>query len=70
MTAAPPTLQMLADFYRCSGKTLQRLRADGVDITNALAVAQAVAVQRSQSHPMAERLTEILDSITNPEPIS
>lgn len=63
MTDTPPRIPDLAIWYRCHRRTLERMRAEGVDVSDPKEVFLHLSSQRQQSLPMLERLAAILDEL-------
>lgn len=63
MRVSTPTARALAEKFGCTERTIFRLKARGVDITNPEAVTAALVRQQCRSTPMLARLNELLDSL-------
>jgi hypothetical protein len=70
MRVSTPTARALAEKFGCTERTIFRLKARGVDITNPEAVTAALIRQQCRSTPMLQRVSEILDSLpTDQSPV-
>lgn len=63
---ATPTNSELAARFRCSVRTISRLKANGVTVSDPAAVAAALAMQRNLSPKMTEAVLIQLETITQP----
>jgi hypothetical protein len=59
------TIEQLAERWRCSTRTVRRMMDAGIDVEDAVAVAQRLAALRSPSTDMVEAALEALSDITD-----
>ena len=57
-----PDFDELANFYRCSPRTIRRWHALGIDIADPIAIAEALAGMKNPSTDAMGRLLEELNS--------
>ena len=63
LTLTPePNFDELADFYRCSPRTIRRWHALGIDIADPIAIAEALAGMKNPSSDAMSRLLEELNT--------
>lgn len=63
MRVITPTARTVAEEFGCTERTIFRLKARGIDISDPEAVTEALLRQKCRSTPMLGRLNEILDSL-------
>ena len=57
-----PDFDELADFYRCSPRTIRRWHALGIDLADPIAIAEALAAMKNPSPDAMSRLLEELNT--------
>ena len=65
LTLTPePDFDQLADFYRCSPRTIRRWHALGIDLHDPVAVAEALATMKN---PSTDAMSVLLDQLNQPD---
>lgn len=67
MTTGHKTIEQWGDFYLVSTRTVNRMKADGIDLADASAVAVWLASRRTASPDALRRVVEILDVLPQPQ---
>jgi hypothetical protein len=67
MKDKPRTTEEWAQYYSCSPRTAAALKAEGVDLRDATAVAIRLINTQSPAIPMLERIGQIIDELPTTE---
>jgi hypothetical protein len=60
----PRTNEQFAEHYRCSVRSIARMKAQGIDLGDAVAVTVHLVNQQKVSVPSLERAAELLEDIS------